>query len=367
MLKGKKLLILCPYPLGRVGSQRFRFELYMSHLQQLGYRIDHQPFWSTHYFEYLYKKGISCLYGQIIGLLIGIYRRYILLFRLRMYSHILIHRETIPVGAPVYGWLVSKLRKGELIYDFDDAIWLTDATVSYMKRLLRCPSKTSHLCNWADRVLCGNEFLTQYAKQHHHRAFCLPTVVDTETMHHPRLYRISKKHVPLTIGWTGSHSTLGYLDGLWHILEQLREDICFRFLVIANQAPRVNYDWVVFQNWRSSHEVEDLLAIDIGLMPLEEDAWARGKCGFKLIQYLSLEIPALASDVGVNSSILIDGESGYLCRTDKEWLNSLRKLCEDAKLRARMGAAGRAHICAHYSAAAHKESFVSHLEQHNFL
>jgi glycosyltransferase involved in cell wall biosynthesis len=151
------------------------------------------------------------------------------------------------------------------------------------------------------------------------------------------------------VGWTGSHSTLKYLDELLPVIRELQEELEFTFLVIADKAPEINLkDWE-FVAWNTQTEIDDLMRIDIGVMPLTADLWSEGKCGFKLIQYLSLGIPALASPVGVNSKIIVEGENGFLCANDGAWKSGLRKLITDASARAQFGQAGRGKMIMEYS------------------
>ena len=358
--RSKRLLIVCPYALGIAPSQRFRFELFLDVCSQEGNRPCVAPFWSRRSFTYLYKRGFLAGFWKIWGLCEGYTKRFRLLWQYRSYSCVLIHREVTPFGAPCFAWLMYRFKSAEqrIVFDFDDAIWKMDASVSAWKTWVKCPQKTIWLCRWADVVLAGNTYLLKYAQKHTKKAVLLPTMVDTEGYHVPVASRIRKKEALLTLGWTGTHSTLPYLDVIWEVLEALCEHIDFRFIVIANQPPKVGYDWVKYVRWRKESEIEDLQKIDIGLMPLQDDAWSAGKCGFKLLQYLALEVPALASPVGVNSAIIQHGISGYLCATQADWLENLQKLAGDHKARREMGKNGRLYVRQHYSPPNHARTFM---------
>ncbi|HRG11381.1 MAG TPA: glycosyltransferase, partial [Cyclobacteriaceae bacterium] len=127
---------------------------------------------------------------------------------------------------------------------------------------------------------------------------------------------------------------------------------------IADKPPQLNLKFVEFVAWNKETEIEDLIQIDIGLMPLTDDAWAKGKCGFKALQYLALGIPAVVSPVGVNTTIVNHGITGFVCSTDAEWLSGLRTLISDVELQNRMGQQGRTIVEQHYSVLANTSTFV---------
>ncbi len=162
----------------------------------------------------------------------------------------------------------------------------------------------------------------------------------------------------VVIGWTGSHSTLKYLEPLVPVLQQLAQEYRFRLLVIADRPPTIHLPILDFVPWQQETEVDDLLGMHIGVMPLPDDPWARGKCGFKALQYLALGIPAVVSPVGVNARIVTHGVEGYHCLTDEDWYQYLAELLTDAGKRAHMGQAGREKVIAQYSVTANTENFL---------
>jgi glycosyltransferase involved in cell wall biosynthesis len=214
-----------------------------------------------------------------------------------------------------------------------------------------------YICKWSYAVTGGNSFLNDYAKQHGARkTVFLPTCVDVINKHN--LVKTHGNHKPV-VGWTGSHSTLFYLDEIIPVVHALQEKLDFTFLVIADKKPDLNLkDWR-FIAWNEATEAQDLLNIDIGIMPLKEDVWSEGKCGFKLIQYLSCGIPAIADPIGVNKQIIESGENGFVCADKNEWKEKLSLLIGDASLRAELGANGRKKIIQEYSVQSQAEKFVS--------
>jgi len=177
----------------------------------------------------------------------------------------------------------------------------------------------------------------------------IPTVIDT-LRYQPRPMLPDPAQV--TIGWVGRWSSSFYLDPLIPVFREL----CARYPQIQikligageKQWPGVR---VVCQPWRLEREVEDLQSFDIGIMPLDDDEYSRYKCGFKMLQYMGIGIPAVVSPVGVNRDVIHDGVNGFLASTSEAWLNKLSLLIEKPELRARLGGAGRQTVEAHYSLA----------------
>jgi glycosyltransferase involved in cell wall biosynthesis len=166
-------------------------------------------------------------------------------------------------------------------------------------------------------------------------------------------YQIRERPVPerLCIGWSGSPTTIVHLRLLEHVLRALQHERGIRIRVIGDASYRLEGAEVESLAWRAESEVRDLSAIDIGVMPMPDDDWSRGKCGLKALQYMALGIPAVLSPVGVNREIA-EGGAAMLASTKDEWLGALRALIDDEGLRARMRAAGRARVEERYSVAA---------------
>lgn len=356
-----KILILAPYPLGKAPSQRFRFEHFFKFIEDRDTQWHFQPFVSAKGWNILYKKGNNISKLSII--VRGFARRVLLLFKLRKYNFIFIHRELTPFGPPIFEWIIAKVFRKKIIYDFDDAIWLPDPNgENWLWKTLKWRSKVASICKWSWKVSVGNEYLADFARQYCNQVEIFPTIVDTG-VHSPNAQ--APKH-PITrsptIGWTGSHSTLFYLNELLPVLQELGNGIEFEFLVIANKNPELPLKGFRFLPWNKETEIEDLSQIDIGVMPLEDNEWAKGKCGFKLIQYLALGIPAVASPVGVNQEIVLDGKTGFLANSETEWKEKLLILLKDEKLRIELGQNGRRLIEEKFSVKSQENHFLGLFE-----
>lgn len=359
----KKILFLVPYPLGESPSQRFRFEQYFSVLSKAGYQFDVQTFLDAHNWKLFFQRGQ--VVEKALALLKGFARRWIVPFHALSYDFIFIHRETTPLGPPVLEWILAKLLRRKIIYDFDDAIWLTDRKDEpVLLKIVKWRSKVGSICKWSYRVSCGNDYLCSYARQFNRNVHYIPTTIDTEHVHNRALVNESKKSKDvISIGWTGSHSTLKYLVDLEPVLKKIESEFpTVELVVIADRKPDMQLRSLRFIPWNKTSEAADLTEIDIGIMPLPDDEWAKGKCGFKALQYMSLGIPAVISPVGVNTAIVQNGVNGFLASNEDQWIDILEKLITDRDLRVRVGEVGRKTIIDRYSVISTSSLYLSLFE-----
>lgn len=347
-----KILIVAPYPENHAPSQRFRFEQYIGEMRRQGAEVKVASFWSARHWPAIYRKGELPL--KVYATLEGFLRRFFLLFTLASTDLVFIHREATPLGWPWWEWAAAKIWRKTLVFDFDDAVWLPNSSSSNARLVggLKKHNKTAKIIGWSNRVFAGNDFLAEYARQFCQRVDVVPTTIDTEGLHNRiKAHDNGRRQV---IGWTGTHSTLKQLMPLMPLLEKLHESHPFSFLLIADVEPDGLPDFVEFKPWNKATEIDDLLSMDIGIMPLYDSEWERGKCGFKALQYMALGIPAIVSAVGVNTEIVEDGINGFLCEPmppndTARWEKSLSLLIEDHALRASLGSAGRNTVINRYS------------------
>ncbi len=365
------ILFLTPYPLNKAPSQRFRFEHFFKDIEEKG--------WNWHFHSFMTDKGWASLYGsstplKVFYLILGYARRKLILLQTSKYDCVFIHRELTPLGPPVYEWFLAKILRKKIIYDFDDAIWMNDGhDGNKLWTWLKWRSKVARVCEWSWKVSVGNEYLAEFARKYCDQVVVNPTVVNTdvhriEEIPKNKFQKTNKNQTPNSksqkpvVGWTGSHTTLFYLEEVIPALIELEERYEFEFCVIANMDPKLNLGNYRFVKWSQETEVEDLAQFDIGIMPLEDTEWANGKCGFKLIQYGALGIPSIASPVGVNTEIIQDGENGFLASTQEEWIDKLSQLIESPSLREELGKAGRKTVVEKYSVEANKGRYLELFE-----
>lgn len=349
----KKIFFIAPYPFGEAPSQRFRFEQYFEYLRSNGYEIEEHPFYDEKTWKTLYSEGNTI--KKAWGILKSITRRKLLLFKLRRADHIFIHREVAHIGPPVFEWIIAKILRRKYTYDFDDAIWLPNYSETNARfHRLKAYWKVKYCMKWAYQITAGNEYLANYAKQFNSNVLIIPTTIDTEGYHTNQCDHTIE---PVTIGWTGTHTTMRYLEPLIPVLQELEKDYDFKFRVISNEKPEFNLKSLEFVPWKKETEIEDLSKIQIGLMPLENDIWSEGKCGFKGLQYMSLGMATIMSPVGVNRQIITPGENGFFADNADEWREKIICLLEDKNLRISLGSNGRKTVEFNYSVKANKEKY----------
>jgi len=340
-----RVLAIVPYATGRAPGQRYRIEQWAPHLSAEGVEIEFAPFFPLRTMDILYRPGH--LLAKAWGVIAGYARRPHTVLRAGSFDVAYVYREAAPLGPPwIERVLASRL---PVVYDFDDAIYLpaTSAANAWLGAL-KSPSKTAALCRLSNHVTVGNEVLAAFAHRHARVVSVVPSTIDTDT------------YIPLpgpatprpVLGWTGSTTTLSHVAALRPVFLRLREVVDFELRIVggALEMPGVR---VTCLPWRAASEVEDLRAIDVGLMPLPDDEWSRGKCAMKALQYMALAIPAVVSPVGANASVVEHGVNGLHASTEDEWVERLASLLRDSSRRAALGARARRTVEAGYSCQVH--------------
>jgi glycosyltransferase involved in cell wall biosynthesis len=248
-------------------------------------------------------------------------------------------------------------RRAPIIFDLDDAVWLLpdDYNPWSIKNLVRMPGKTRWIMRNAAAVSAGNDFIADFARTLCDRVAVVPTTIDINGP-----YARQKQHSAdreLVVGWSGSHSTAMYIRNMLPALAEIAQRMPFRLLVIGAEVQHPGLD-IECRPWRSATEVDDLLDIDIGLMPLVEDAWSSGKCGLKALQYMALGIPPVVSPIGVNTQIVRHGVNGFLASTPAEWRQAIEMLRSPEK-RVELGSAARDTVRAGYTPEIAAERFAA--------
>jgi len=343
-----RVLALVPSLYDTSPGQRFRLEQWERQLHELGVKIVFAPFEDAALRAVLYSPG---RWGKkVLGVVRALGRRISLMSLVRNYDAVYVFRETSLLGAPIFERWVHHVGV-PLIFDFDDAVFVPYKSPSNgWLSILKGAGKTRTICRLATHVMAGNGYLAEYASLSNPNVTVIPTTIDTDKYRVEPLVRASD--VPV-IGWTGSYSTVQHLDMLRLVLRQLASSERFYLKVIGTSEYELDGVNVEAIPWKSSSEIADLRPLDIGIMPLPEDRWTRGKCGLKALQYMALGIPTVCSPVGVNSEIIDDGKNGFLARTEEEWVDKLKRLLRSPTLRAELGAAGRSTVEDRYSAVVH--------------
>src|SRR5215213_6152115 len=340
-----RVLALMPALYDTSPGQRYRLEQWEPLLRERGVEITFAAFEDEELHAFLYKRGMMRKKLQLVTR--GLGRRLSLVQKVKDYDLVYILREAALLGPPIFERLIAQ-RRVPIVFDFDDAIFVSYRSPSngYLS-YLKFASKTKTICRIASHVMIGNPYLAEYARQVNDRVTVIPTTIDTEKYQVPPPRNSSG---PPVIGWTGSYSTVQHLDTLRGALKTLAERELFRLRVIGTPAYECPPIDVEAMPWRADTELKDLGGIDIGVMPLPDDKWSKGKCGLKALQFMALGIPTVCSPVGVNTDIIQDDRNGFIAATEDEWVDKLSRLLRSHELRQRLGQAGRATIEEKYSA-----------------
>ncbi|MES2785433.1 MAG: glycosyltransferase family 4 protein [Pseudomonadota bacterium] len=322
-------------------STRYRLEQYVPGLAGLGIDLQVRCLLGDEYLRQRFQ-GARLPLGSLLG---DGAKRLTHLRDIGSFDLAILYCELFPL---MPGWLETSLIRIPYIYDMDDAFYLRYQMGR--KRIARSllGGKFERVIAGAAAVTAGNDVLADYARRYNSRVTQLPTVVDI-TRYVPAVSRPDASgQAPFTVGWIGSPSTASYLPELVEPLAALGAEAPLNFVVIGGKAPVIPNVNVIEVEWTEESEVGMINTFDVGVMPLPDDEWARGKCAFKLIQYMACGLPVVASPVGANK-VVVNDECGLMAATSKEWVSALRLLRDDPARRAAMGRAGRARVEQHYS------------------
>lgn len=343
----------------RSPSQRFRYEQYLGYFQKQGFALEFSYLLNQDQDQVYYRPGHWVAKAGIV--LDATAKRWRETHQNAPDINF-VQREAYMLGS---SWFERQMaRRSALVFDFDDAIWLAD--VSSQNRgfgWLKSAKKTGEIIKASHEVIAGNAYLADYARQFNPRTTVIPTTIDTN--YHRPYARNNKEGEPVCIGWTGSLTTVPYFDAFAPLLVRLKQKFGqrIRFKLIGDASYRNTELGLQGDPWRLNSEIEDLNQLDIGIMPLPDDPWTRGKCGFKGLQYMACGIPAVMSAVGVNLEIIQDGQNGYLANTDEEWFQKLSQLVESEELRQRLGQAGRQTVLDRYSVLSQRDHYLTVLNR----
>ncbi|MDN5215960.1 glycosyltransferase family 4 protein [Fulvivirgaceae bacterium BMA12] len=354
----KKVLFVAAHRPNRSPSQKFRFEQYLSFLKEHGYDYDFSYIISAKDDHILYQPGKYL--GKLAIFLKSSFKRWKDAMKASSYDIIFIQREGFMTGSTFFEKRFSK-SKAKVIFDFDDAIWLQDVSpVNNKLAWLKNPDKTKDIIALSDMIFAGNQYLADYASKFNQNIRIIPTTIDTK-----RYTRIPSQKDKVCIGWSGSFTTIKHfeygLDFLRAIKNKYKDKVYFKVIGDPNY---VNEEFSIQGvPWTEESEIKELSEIDIGIMPLPNDEWAKGKCGLKGLQYMALETATIMSPVGVNTTIVRDGENGFLADSTDEWIEKLSQLIESSELREKLGKNGRETVLDNYSVSSQQNNYLKYFDE----
>lgn len=356
--KNRKILVICPHPVGYVPGQRLKYEQYFDHWRNNGFDVDVSSFMSPSMQRIVYRKGY--LFQKIAGTISGYFRRIKDLFRIRSYDIVYLFLWSTPFGPPVTEYIICKLAR-KIVYDIDDLVFLKNIKhENKFLAYLKGKNKPIYMMRHADHVISCTPYLDDIAKQYAPFTTDISSTINTDTYLPVNTY---KNDHQLVLGWSGSHSTSRYLYLLKDVFFELKKTVNFKLLVIGDPSFNIPGIEIEAVPWSLENEIPFLQKIDIGLYPLPlNDEWVLGKSGLKALQYMALGIPTIATDVGCNDRVIENDVSGFLVKDETEWLNKLILLHRNPELRKSIGEQAKIRVDKYFSVKANAPKYLKILK-----
>lgn len=322
--------------------------IFLTHFSDQGHR-----FRVEQYFPYLIARQVEPKWQPLSGS----WRERLLLYQeLPSFDVVCIQRRLL---SPLeFYWIRNKSSK--VLFDLDDAIMYRSSSSSQPRSLSRF-LKFYWMVKGSDVVTVGNQFLKKEVLKvdHSKKVFVIPTSIDTNL--YPQKKNLSHPS-EVILGWMGTKGNLRYLKKLEPVFEAVSQKFPQVKLKIVSNDFYDSHLPIIKKPWRLEDENADLISFDIGLMPLSDDPWSKGKCGLKIVQYLSVGVPVVCTPVGINSDIVRNGENGFWALSHQEWVDRLSTLIQNPELRYQMGLKGIETVEREYSLAVTFEKFFQVLQ-----
>ncbi|MEW5739570.1 MAG: glycosyltransferase family 4 protein [Myxococcota bacterium] len=356
-----RLLFLGVHGRDRSPSQRYRFEQFEPKLAAAGIEVEYAGALTSEEAEVFYGAHGLATKGRVAARALG-RRAWSVFPRLvrQRFDVVFVQREAFFLFDAWAEWLAHL--QAPVVFDFDDAIWIHAVSEANQRfAFLKNVAKIPRIARFAHTVIAGNDYLAAWAQQHNSNVHVIPTCVDTDRWV-PGPARPAD--APVTIGWSGSASTIAHLRLALPALERVRRRFGerVRFRVMGDAYFRHEPLQLQGEAWGPETEIPFLQQLDIGLMPLPDDEWSKGKCGLKALTSMACGAAIVMSPVGVNPQIAQDGVNGLLPRTEDEWVKAISHLVEDPALRQRLARAGRQRIVEAYSVARWSSTLITLLQ-----
>jgi glycosyltransferase involved in cell wall biosynthesis len=323
--------------------------IFLTHYSDQGHR-----FRVEQYFPYLRAHQVEPKWQPIKG---SIRERLTMYQELPSYDVICIQRRLL---SPFEFYIIRK-KSNKIIFDLDDAIMYRSSNSLRPHSFSRW-MKFRWMVRGSDAVTVGNFFLRSQVLRADRKksVFLIPTSIDTRL--YPKKKKLSNRQ-EVILGWIGTKGNLKYLRNLEPVFETIAKRFPNVKLKVVSNDFFDSYSLpVIKKQWTLDDENEDLISFDIGLMPLNDDLWSKGKCGLKIVQYLSVGVPVVCTPVGINCDIVKDGENGFWATSHQEWVDRLTTLIENPNLRQKMGINGIDTIEQGYSLSVTSGKFLNVLQ-----
>jgi len=330
-----------PYPLGTAPSQRFRLEQWQPRLLERGITLEFRVFAPPSLVRQLRQTGQTL--RKAASLAKTLFAQYRQLPVQSSFDLAIVHRSMSLVGPALLERRLSAIFP--FVYDFDDAIHLANTSdVNRAFGWLKFPEKTAQICGLARAVTVGNNYLAGFARRHNRDVTIVPSSVDT-TVYTPGPPRPPRSKP--VVGWMGSSTSQALVEPFAPLLAQL-SSAGLTIRLVSDRRPNFSFPFE-WKAWSAETEVDELRDFDLGIMPLPDTEWAKGKCAMKILQYMGVGIPSIGSALGGNLEVIRDGENGLLATSNDDWMAKIKRIAREPDLAQRLGAAGRETVVSHYS------------------
>jgi len=347
-----KILFFVVYPEINAGT-RYRVYKYLKYLEKENIEYAVCPPMSNGLFKYLYqtKNPVKKILFYLLTFLVRLGN----LTKVKKYDIIFIHQGLCYLGPPILERIVAKLNSN-IIYDVDDAHF---ANPLFGKGLgARCfdRDRVAKLCKLSKQIIVSVNYIKRYVKNFNPNVTVIPTSIDFERY---TLKNYEKEPGDsVIIGWAGTASGLIYLQDLEDVFRKLSQLYNIQLKIISSATIKFKDVRVIYCEWSNDTEISDLQSLDISIMPLPNTDFAKGKAGFKIIQYMGVGLPVVCSPVGINTEIVCDGINGFLAGTKDEWFEKLSYLTQNRNVREKIGKKGRESIIHKYTIEANASKFI---------
>ncbi len=352
-MRKKRILVICPAPEKVYPSQRLKYEQYFTHWESEGYDITIAPFMNHKLWAILYKEGF--LFQKIYLTVIGYLKRIYDVFRAPFYDIIYIHLWVTPFGSSMFEYFV-KWSNSHIVYDIDDAVFKGHKSqMNWFIAWMKGKKKIFSLFKMAKHVIVCTKYLEEEALKYNENVTDISSTFDTD-----RFYSVAKYENTevVTLGWTGSHSTIAFLHLIDEPLKEVAKLRKVKLIVICDRDFELEGVEIENIRWSEKNEVADLHKIQIGLYPTPQEEWVLGKSGLKALTYQSCGIPCVATAFGSNLENIQHGVNGFLASSNEEWVASILSLIDDYKLREDIGQNGRVNVMNNFSLEANKGKYL---------
>lgn len=359
MKNKKKILIVCPYPQDKAPSQRLKYEQYFDSWSNAGYEIRVEEFINLEFWKIVYKEGGA--FRKFVFTLWGYLRRFFLIFELRKYDLVYIHLWVTPFFTPFFEFIYCAVAK-KVVYDIDDLVYLREnkSVENKTAGIFKSKSKPIYLMKHANHVITCTPYLDEFVRKYNSNTTDISSTVDTDRYAPINKYSNDK---PITLGWSGSVTTIKYFHLLKDVLLDITKKYPIRIIVMGTSELHIEGLNIETIPWTEANEIKTLQKFDIGLYPLPDEEWVLGKSGLKAIQYMALGIPTIAYAIGANYRVIDNNENGFLVKTHDEWVERISMLIDNPELRKKIGLKARKKVENEFSVEANEKKYLSIFEK----